>query len=188
MLKDIDIRCPLIEKIQKQNEGKDYRIIPEMTVCDGLARVDIAVANGELLGYEIKSDADTLDRLPLQRECYDKTFDKIYIIIGEKHKEQIFDIVPECWGVVLASSCTKGKVAFKELRRAKCNRKIEAQALLELLWRSEVKGLLAQEEFVGLSNKNRRVLRKMAVKGIPLKKIQNYTRESLKNRLGWRDS
>jgi len=49
-MKDIDIREPLIEKIVKLNEDRDYRIMPELAAYDGLSRLDIAVANGKLSG------------------------------------------------------------------------------------------------------------------------------------------
>ena len=61
MLKDNDIRVTLIDELNRINAQHDYRIIEELAVCDGEARVDVAVANGRLCGYEIKSDADTLE-------------------------------------------------------------------------------------------------------------------------------
>lgn len=54
-MKDIDIREPFIEKIATLNKDHEYWIIPEMAVCDGLSRIDIVVANGNLYGYEINS-------------------------------------------------------------------------------------------------------------------------------------
>jgi hypothetical protein len=153
MLKDIDIRKPLLDRILQQNQGKDFRIIPEMAVCDGQARVDIAVANGKLYGYEIKSDADTLDRLPLQKSCYDKTFDKIVIVVGTKYKDIIEQHIPDWWGIYIASSKQNGSVVLKEKRRAKHNAEIDAQSLLDLLWRDEVEELLKSYGFKSLSVK-----------------------------------
>ena len=89
MLKDNDIRVTLIDELNRINAQHDYRIIEELAVCDGEARVDVAVANGRLCGYEIKSDADTLERLALQQKCYDKTFDTVSIVVGEKFKDRI---------------------------------------------------------------------------------------------------
>ena len=60
LLKDNDIRVTLIDELNRINAQHDYRIIEELAVCDGEARVDVAVANGRLCGCEIKSDADTL--------------------------------------------------------------------------------------------------------------------------------
>lgn len=185
-MKDIDIRKPLIEKIAQWNEGHNYRIIPEMAVCDGLSRVDIAVANGNLYGYEIKSDADTLERLPLQQEFYNKTFDKVFIVVGTKYQSVIEQYIPDWWGVYIASYDRNQNVCFKQKKRGRKNNAISAEALLELLWREEIESLLKQHGFKGLSGKNRRILRRMAAESLSLKEIRNYTRETLKQRKDWR--
>lgn len=185
-MKDIDIREPLIDKIVKQNEGHDYRIIPEMVVCDGLSRVDIAVANGNLYGYEIKSDADTLDRLPLQQEFYNKTFDKVFIVVGTKYQSVIENFIPDWWGVYVAYYDKKQNVILKLKKRGRKNKSVSAESLLELLWREEIETLLKSHGFKGLSGKNRRILRHMASSNLSLQEIKDYTRETLKKRKDWR--
>lgn len=185
-LKDNDIRIPLIKMLIAQNEGHDYRIIPEMAVCDGLSRVDIAVANGKLCGYEIKSDADTLERLDSQQKYYNQTFDKVYIVVGKKYANIISDYIPDWWGIYIAYYNKQCNVYFKEKKRGKLNRNICANALLELLWKNELECLLKAHGCKGLSNKNRRVLRQLALEHISLEDIRNYTIESLKKRQEWR--
>ena len=185
-MKDIDIREPFIEKIIKINEGHDYRIIPEMAVCDGMSRVDIAVANGSLYGYEIKSDADTLDRLPQQQEFYNKTFDKVYIVVGIKYESIIEEFIPDWWGIYVAYYDKKKNVMFKQKKRGRKNSDVNAESLLELLWRDEIENLLKNKGFKGLSSKNRRILRKIALDNLTLKEIKDYTRETLKIRKDWR--
>ena len=133
LLKDNDIRVTLIDELNRINAQHDYRIIEELAVCDGEARVDVAVANGRLCGYEIKSDADTLERLALQQKCYDKTFDMVSIVVGEKFKDRIEEHVPNYWGIYIVSEF-HGKCKIKRKRTAKVNKNIEAISLLELLW------------------------------------------------------
>lgn len=186
MLKDIDIRGALIEELNRINAQHNYRIIEEMAVCDGEARVDIAVANGKLCGYEIKSDADTLERLPLQQKCYDKTFDTVSIIVGEKFKDRIEEYVPQHWGIYIASEYKNG-CRIKRKRTAKINKNIQASSLLELLWKEELMYLLKGAGIKGISGKNRRILRKMAIDNIPIKDIRDFTRETIKNREKWRE-
>lgn len=185
-LKDIDIRKPLIEKIAKSNKGHDYRIIPEMAICDGQSRVDIAVANGNLYGYEIKSDADTLDRLPLQQEFYNKTFDKVFIVVGTKYQSVIENYIPDWWGVYVASYNKNQSIVFKQKRRGRKNQSICAESLLELLWKEEIEELLKIHGFRGLSGKNRRILRQLAADNLSISVIRDYTRETLKQRKDWR--
>lgn len=186
MLNDEDIREALLFKIDKENKNHNYRIINELGVCDGIARVDIAVANGRLCGYEIKSDKDTLERLPGQISAYNKTFDKITIVVGKKYEEKIKNFVPEYWGIQVAYLNRFKRVSFKNIRSPKINKDVEAKSLLELLWKDELAKILKEKGVRGISNKNRRKLREIAGIAMPLNEIKNYTRETLKFREGWR--
>lgn len=185
MLKDNDIRMTLIEELNRINAQHSYRIIEELVVCDGDARVDIAVANGKLCGYEIKSDADNLERLALQQKCYDKTFDTVSIVVGKKFKDKIVDYIPSYWGIYIASEHPEG-CKIRKKRTAKVNKNIDAEALLELLWKEEIIYLLKSAGVRGISGKNRRILRKIAIDNVSLKVIRDYTRETIKNRENWR--
>ena len=185
-LKDNDIRIPLIQKLNLQNEGHDYRIIPEMAICDGLSRVDIAVANGKLCGYEIKSDADTLERLESQQKYYNKTFDKVYIVVGQKYENIIQNHIPDWWGVYIAYYDKKDNIQFKQKKRGRQNKMICADSLLELLWKNELVSLLRSYDYKGISGKNRRILRQIACENLSLEIIKEYTRETLKKREEWR--
>jgi hypothetical protein len=55
--------------------GTAIIIIDELGLCRGTVRVDIAVVNGVLKGYEIKGDQDTLRRLASQAATYNRIFD-----------------------------------------------------------------------------------------------------------------
>lgn len=192
ILKDSDIRKPFIDRLVKMNDKnvkQKYRIISEMAICDGLSRADIVVVregNG-VYGYEIKSDADTLDRLSSQQESYSKTFDKAFIIVGEKHKLEINNFIPEWWGVYVVRYDKKNdSVLFKLTKRGRKNKFVSVQALLDLLWREEVETLLKQHGIKGLSGKNRRILRQIAIEHISFQEISDYTRETLLHRQNWR--
>ncbi|WP_168198409.1 sce7726 family protein [Crassaminicella thermophila] len=74
---DPDIRELLLKKFLKTKafiSDPTTKLIHEMDVCFGTSRIDIAVINGKIHGYEIKSEQDTLDRLPAQIESYNKIF------------------------------------------------------------------------------------------------------------------
>ncbi|MBT2661904.1 sce7726 family protein [Bacillus sp. ISL-45] len=187
MLTDFDIRAKLIEKIHKENQGKHYRVIEELGICDGLARADIAVANGVLLGYEIKSDHDSLERLPNQVICYDKTFDKNTIIVGEKFADKIHEFVPDYWGIEVAYINRFNHVSLKRIRASRRNQHIVATNLLDLLWTPEIKSFLKQNKVRGYSNKDKAGLKELATSFIPIKDLKEFTRETLKTRTGWRE-
>lgn len=186
MLRDVDIRASLVKKIEAHNIKSEYRIIPEMAICDGLARVDVAVANGKLCGYEIKSDADSLVRLSSQKIYYDRTFDNISIVVGKKFAPYIQNEIPDWWGILIATQNKNGRVTLKKERAASHNPNVAPEALLDLLWHEEVKELLKANGMKGLSGKNRRILRKLACDSLSFEQVREYTRETLKNRCDWR--
>lgn len=64
----------------------------------GACRVDVCVINGHLHGYEIKSDVDTLRRLPLQQQFYSDVLDKATIVVGQRHLDHALETLPAWWG------------------------------------------------------------------------------------------
>ena len=185
-MNDADIRKPFLEFLSSKNNEREYRIIPEMGICDGFARADIAVISDVLCGYEIKSDVDTLERLPSQVEYYSRTFDYASVVVGEKFKGVIAQHVPAWWGIYCAHQDAEGTVVIEELWQAEQNKHVDAMALLELLWRDELYALLKECGIKGISGKNRRVLRKIAVDQIPFKTIKGYTVKAIRERNAWR--
>ena len=108
------------------------------------------------------------------------------IVVGEKFEKSIIHEVPEWWGIGVAHENNHGIIDIYNLRPATFNANIQAKSVLELLWKDEILILLKSKGIKGLSNKNRRKLRDIAIKAIPLNEIKDYTREILKTREGWR--
>jgi hypothetical protein len=99
-MRDIDIRRALrLEMLRLHGDESDTRIVEELGLCQGIARVDLAVVNGSVHGYEIKSEHDTLARLPSQTDVYNRALDFVTIVTAPAHAEKIGDIVPPWWGV-----------------------------------------------------------------------------------------
>lgn len=70
---DSEVRDAVLSKLDRQYFGDRHtRIVEEMGIWSGSVRIDIAVINGQLHGYELKSARDTLQRLPTQAELYSK--------------------------------------------------------------------------------------------------------------------
>ncbi|WP_283807951.1 DUF2130 domain-containing protein [Bradyrhizobium macuxiense] len=66
--RDRDVRQALHRKVLKERHGDaDTLVLDELGLRHGTCRVDIAVVNGYLHDYEIKSDADTLVAAKLRR-------------------------------------------------------------------------------------------------------------------------
>lgn len=186
MLTDKQIREKFLEKAIKDNRDKSFRIVEELVLCDGLARADVALINGKLHGYEIKSDMDSLERLSNQKIYYDLTFEKSTIIIGKKFENKIFDFIPEHWGVILAYENKFGNITFKKMRSAKSNRTTLSDGLLDLLWNDEIKSLLRSNNIKGYSNKPKNYLKELVQTNIQYRELLDYAKTTLKTRTGWR--
>ena len=77
-MRDSDVRKAVLATLDQKHAGDhNTRIVEEMGVWAGSVRIDIAVINGELCGFELKSDRDTLARLPTQADIYSRVFDRI---------------------------------------------------------------------------------------------------------------
>ena len=187
LLKDFEIREALIKKLQKQNASHNHRIVSELAICDGNARADVVVANGKLCGYEIKSDVDSLNRLNSQMNAYNSTFDRNYLVVGEKYIYIAEKVIPPWWGIYLASRNKKGHITLTQKRNAYANKFVKSESLLELLWKDELVTLLSKHGFKGISKKNKRALRKLITDNLPLKLIKEFTIETIKRRENWRE-
>lgn len=186
---DADIRKLLINDFCKVDEYicEDTFFVNEMDICGGLSRVDIAVINGRLHGYEIKSKQDNLDRLPFQVESYSRVFDTMSIVAYESHLDALRKIVPAWWGIKSISE--KGEnVVLKCVRKEKLNKKIDVQSVALLLWREEMIDLITSHGNIskGYISKTREQLSKMIVRNISPEVVNEYVRATLKSRTNWK--
>lgn len=84
---DADIRRSLRSKVEAiHKDDPTTTIVDELGLRQGEVRVDLAVVNGVLKGYEIKSLADTLRRLPTQVSIYSQILDYASIVLAEEHR------------------------------------------------------------------------------------------------------
>lgn len=186
--REIDIRNYLHSKVLKEHEDmNDAKIIDELKLCQGEAIIDIAVFNGSINGYEIKSDSDTLERLPKQMEIYNKVFNKMTIVTGDKYIDNIFNIVPEWWGIIKVINGTSKIDNFVVVRENRENKYIDSTALIQLLWKDEILELLDLFNIKsGVKSKSKKALWKITSDNIELKHIENFVRNKIKTRVNWR--
>lgn len=136
---DAQIREPLFDYLDEKYPKN--RIFEEKIM--GKSRADIVmVLDGSLAGLEIKSDADTYDRLETQVKDYDKFCDYNYIVAGITHEKHVEEHVPEWWGILIVSE-EEGKVKIVQKREAGKNRKCKVSQQIKWLWRTELNHILA---------------------------------------------
>lgn len=146
LLKDANIREELHTFVEDRfSYDQSTKIVDELQVCYGEARVDMAVINGYLHGYEIKSDRDTLERLPNQIEQYNKVFDYITLVCGEKYVNQSLELIPSWWGLYVAKSINESNVCITVLREPELNNQIDAFSLTQFLWKDQLIEILLNQ-------------------------------------------
>jgi hypothetical protein len=112
-------------------------VINELGIKNGTYRADIAVLNGKIIGYEIKTENDTLSRLPSQAEAYSQIFNEVFLIVAENHLQNALEIVPKWWGIYLIKPLCEETYYFEYIRESQSNLNQDTFSIAQLLWKDE---------------------------------------------------
>jgi len=185
---DLVIRSALKEELGKRHaQDKKLRIVEELGVSHGIARIDIAVVNGIIHGYEIKSDQDTLQRLPEQMSIFNNVFDKVTLVVGKSHLYKAINIVPDWWGIMVAKIGVDGSVVFNIIREGENNKERDSISIARLLWREEALRILEDAgKAYGLYSKPRDCMYEKLSTVFDQETLGEKVREKLFVRSEWR--
>jgi len=173
--------------LRRQHAQKDTLVIDELGLNHGRCRADIAVINGYLVGYEIKSNNDSLRRLEEQVKSYNAVFDRASIIVGGRYVNSIQKYVPEWWGVIVSVRGPRGAVNFDTIREAQTNKNVDPMSIAQLLWRDEAAEILSQKKLPQkILRQPRAVLYEHLVKLLDIRELRKFIREYFKKRRNWR--
>lgn len=183
------IRTALKNRYLRHHVNRDdVLIIDELGLVHSRSRVDLAVFNGYLHGYEIKSASDTLDRLPRQIAIYSDALQKLTLIVASRHLEPAAAIVPDWCGLTEVVEGPRGGITFATHRRALLNPDIDPFMLAHLLWRPEAQHLLRLR---GASNADlnapRKQLYRTLADEVPVRELAPAIKVALASRTSWRD-
>jgi hypothetical protein len=186
---DREIRAALHRKKFRALHGRtDTLIIDELGLAHAKARIDIAAINGCVHGFEIKSAADTLARLPQQLMLYEQCLEKLTIVCAEKHVSAVRKMAPAWCGILKVTKGPLGGIAFIAIRPPKRNPNVQANKLAHLLWRSEAVALLARLNAPPqLLRAPRKQLYDSLAAVLTIKQITAFIKESMESRQAWRD-
>lgn len=176
-----------LKKYRLKNK-QPARIFEELGVKHGTARIDIAVINGVMHGYEIKSDLDTLRRLPEQMNEYNAVFDQLTLIVGKHHLYDAINIIPDWWGIIVARVNSNGKVIFHNIRVAENNPVQVKISIARLLWRDEALRILEERNRArGVRSKPRETIYRRLAEVLEMDVLKAKVRETLLiSRKDWR--
>ncbi len=149
---DADIREPLfdyLDEIYIKNRIFEEKIM-------GRSRADLVmIVEQGFIGLEIKSDADTYERLKTQTRDYDKFCDFNYIVAGQSHKKHVAEHVPDWWGILIVSE-ENGKILIHLEREAQKNLKCRLEQQIQWLWRTELNSILEKNSLPKYTGKSKK--------------------------------
>lgn len=185
-MRDGDIRRELDTLLRWQHaDDPDTLIRHEMGLCAGERRIDLALLNGEIAGYEIKSDEDTLRRLAGQSHVYGRVLDRITLVTTRRHYESAIGLLPEWWGVIVGKQ-QQNCVTFETVRPSARNTELDSFSLAQLLWREEaMEELRARGLSKGLTRKARYYVWKTLSQEVSIGELRDLVRERVKARRDW---
>jgi hypothetical protein len=183
------IRAALRNDLEDTHKNElRVKIIEELGIAHGAARVDIAVVGGVIHGYELKSDLDTLCRLPEQMRIFNAVLDQITLVVGKNHLYKAINMVPDWWGIMIAKIAdSSGVISFYNIREADENPEQDSAAIASLLWREEALNILEEMGSAkGVRSKARRLIYERLAMVLDHKTLRAKVRERLLTRVNWR--
>ena len=175
MLLDKDIREPLFEYLEEQHDK--VRILEEKTM--GRSRADVVmVLEEEVVGVEIKSDADTYARLSRQVKDYDRFFDRNLVVVGTSHAYHVAEHIPDYWGIITVEEQGEN-CDFYMLRAALENPKKKMIHKIRLLWRPELAHIQEINGMPAYKQKSKDFVQKKILEKIPEEVLQKQISDEL---------
>jgi hypothetical protein len=188
--KDREIRQELVRRLEiAYEDDPEHKIVEELGINHGSVRADIAVINGLMDCYEIKSDRDTLQRLPDQITAYNAVFDKVTLVVGFAHLYEALEMIPDYWGVTIAKTDKNDAVVLSEIREANLNTNKDKDSIARLLWREEALRILKQkQQDAGVRSKPKAVIYERLTSTLEVEELSSIVRQSLCSRPMWRSA
>jgi hypothetical protein len=154
--------------------------VDEFWVPRSHERADLVLLGQRLDGFEIKTDRDTLRRLPRQVSAYGRIFDRCTAVVACRHLERVIQIVPDWWGITTVAR--NGRTVFSQVRPAGPNPGVEAETLVRLLWRDEAMATLLELGLTPPETASRASLWRELLLALPLHCLQAAVRAALARR------
>lgn len=154
----------------------DAVLISEMTVANWARRADIVLANGKLWAFEVKSDADSLGRLPGQIEVFQTYFEKFTVVAAERFESAILAMVPDGVGVWIVDS--EGAIRQRVAARQSI---LTREVYASLMTAGELRALLVANGYRLTKGTQRTELMQRALR-LPVSDLASAARDAIKRR------
>lgn len=180
MLNELLIKSAVIDRLFEDGALDDAVLVNEMVVANWSRRADLAVANGKLHAFEIKSDLDTLRRLQAQVETYLYSFDKVTVVTTSRFLNVVKGMLPpevEIWEAEKVHETVSIRIA----RRGRAIEIRNKRNLCGFLHKPEIVALLRSQGVKSNVGAPREELIKMT-EYLQVKKVREYVLKAIKAR------
>lgn len=186
-MKDIDIRNSLKKSIlNKHINDVNSIVVDEFNISLGKVRVDVAVVNGILHAYEIKSEKDNLKRLKNQIQEYNSFFEYITVVTCDRYLTKVLESLPLHCGILKAER-KADLIKFVNVRTAKKNKSIKKISLTQVLWKEEMLEILESKDYKkSFKSKSKALLCEMICNLLTEKELLQIVKTKLKSRANWK--
>lgn len=185
---DAQIRELLIPFVRDEHSSDPETIyFGEFALGGGTNRADYAALSDMSHGYEIKSDRDTLIRLPQQIEAYNGVFERATLVSALRHISPAKRLIPEWWGIVEVRGGELSGYRLERSRESLPNPAPRGYAIASLLWRSEALQILTTLGLdQGLRSRPMEFLIEKLAREVKPESLSAYVRAALRARGEWR--
>jgi hypothetical protein len=152
--------------------------IYEFWVPKSNERADVVLIGSTIAAFEIKTERDTLKRLPRQADAYGRVFDRCHAVLACRHVKKALEILPPWWGVQVIDE----NLSFSTLRPAQHNEAVDPEILVRLLWREEAYAALCKLGAGPDPRAGRFRLWEMLLMAVDVGELKSVVREALLRR------
>lgn len=175
-MREAHIKKALAEHLFRTGAVETNVFLEELRLHGGEIRADLVQVD-QMHCYEIKSAADSLTRLINQGSRYARFFDRVTLVMAERHVARAMELLPPWWGAMMIDSDTGD---FVTLRVAGINVRQNSNSLASVLTKDEALRILEDlGQARGFRSKSLYVLQEHIAAALPLDEIKLRIRDAL---------
>ena len=185
-MRDTDVRKALVAAVARRVGTRPHVLVPEVDVRWSVpARMDALLVADRISGFEIKSDVDSLTRLPRQIMAYGAVVERAVLIVGDRHLAAGTAAVPSWW-TIWGARWRDDQVVIREVRRGRLNPEINPLAVMSFMSRDNLSGALRVRGFKRLSTYSVDELRQLLADNVGAHETIRLARTAMLGNAGWR--
>lgn len=185
-MRDTDVREALIAVVARRVGAQPHLLVPEVDVRWSIpARMDALLVADRISGFEIKSDVDSLTRLPRQIEAYGAVVERAVLVVGDRHLAAGTAVIPPWW-TVWGARWRDNEVIIREVRRGRLNPNLNPLAITSFMSRDDLSEALRVRGFTRLSTYSADELRQLLANSVSPRETVRLARTAMLGNALWR--